>query len=312
MTAPGRCPQLSALPSLGIALAVLGACAPRMATDVPDPLSIRVGRSDQGPLFEQALDPVPQTTAERGERLIELFRLAGCPDDEITRSSVMTSRDKNLFCRLPGETENTIVVAAHTHHTGYGIGLSDDWSGLAMLPLLYHALRDSPRQHSFVFAGFGAVTQDSLGAESYLRRMQPFRRSQIAAMVNLKGLGLGSTAVWSSLADPDLRLDLVSVSKSLGLELRHVDLSKQTYRRTPEEMYGWPIHADASRFRRYRIPSIVIHSYDLESASLLANPQREHDRRLFDPRAYSDSLRLISVYLAYLDQTLVIRRERGN
>lgn len=295
-----------------LTLATLPACAPRTQTRALDPLAVRIGRLELGGLFEQALEPVPQTNAERAARLIELFRLAGCPEDQITRSHVMSSRKKNLFCTLPGQGDRTIVVGAHYDHSSSGIGLSDNWSGLAMLPLLYRALASEPRGHAFVFAGFGAATQDQIGSESYLRRMKPFRRGQIAAMVNLKGLGLGSTAVWTSRADPDLLLDLVSVSNTLDLELRHVDLSRQPERNEPDDLSPWPIHADANSFRRYRIPSIVIHSYDRDTARLLEQPYREHDKSLFDTQAYTESLRLVSVYLAYLDQSLVARSEPGD
>lgn len=295
-----------------LALAAPPACAPHIASSVVDPVSVQIGSIETGGLFEEALDPVPQTDAERASRLIELFRSAGCPEDQISRSRVMSSRKMNLFCALPGQSDQTIVVGAHYDHTGYGIGLSDNWSGLAMLPLLYRALSSAPRVHGFVFTGFGAATQGQLGSESYLRRMRPVRREKIAAMVNLKGLGLGSTAVWSSQADPELRLDLISVSHALGVELRHVDLSRKPKREFRDDLSLWPINADANSFRRYRIPSIVIHSYSRETEGLLSHTYRERDTSRFDRAAYTESLRLVAVYLAYLDQSLAIRRERGD
>lgn len=301
-------PTLLAISALG----ALPACAPRLANPVPEPVSVRIGRLEFEGLFEEALEPVPQGDRERALRLVQLFERAGCAADQIELTRVAGSRHKNVSCSLPGRTGHTIVVGAHYDHTGYGIGLSDNWSGLAMLPILYRALASAPREHGFVFLGFAAAAKDQSGSESYLRRMRPFQRAELAAMVNLKGLGLGTTAVWSSLADPDLRLDLVSVSKALGVELRHVDLSRRPRRRLRDERSPWPIHADAISFRRYQIPSILIHSYDRNSARLLAQPYREDDRSLFDPEAYAESLRLVSVYLAYLDQTLALRRERGN
>ncbi len=297
---------------LGLAaLCALTACAQRHESSVVDPVSVQVARLEAEALLAAALDPVPQSEAERASRLVELFELAGCPKAQLFLARIRGSRNQHIVCALPGASEHSILVGAQTGGTRFGSPASDDWSGLSMLPLLYRALAGTPREHGFLFAGLGDDAGDPLGSESELESMRPIDRAQLAAIVNLRGLGLGSSAVWSSVADPDLRLDLVSVSRSLGLELRHVDLSRAPEQNRRVRRSPWSAQGEARAFRRYQIPSITIHSYDRETARLLTRAPREEKANLFRREAYAETLRLVSVYLGYLDQTLALRRGRG-
>lgn len=280
------------------AFAALG-CAER-AIPIPGVLSVEIGVHAREALLAQ-LSPVPHDDADRKDRLLELFRLAGCEELEERLSG---TEHPNVVCTLRGATERVILVGAHYDRRRYGESVADNWTGVVLLPSLYRALRVAPREHTYLFVGFADVervrstSKEELppASRNFLRSLPPEQLRQIVAMVNLKGLGLGDTAIWAARADPNLRLDLRSVSRSLGLPLREIDFRKH-------------VQADAQSFRRHGIPTILIHSFDLKSGILLSHPQRDRSVDGILPDEYFDSFRLVSVYLAYLDRTLATRRE---
>ena len=98
-------------------------------------------------------------------------------------------------------------------------------------------------------------------------------------------------------ADRNLRQDLFSVAKALDLPLDSVRFYKN-------------VNTDSKSFAYYGIPAITVHSFDSESARLLAQPYRDRDPSRIDLKAYYDSARLLAVYLAYLDGTLELREQR--
>ncbi len=282
--------------ALLVALAALG-CAERLVP-VPGTLAVEVGFDSREAVLA-LLSPVPHDDVDRKDRLLELFRLAGCTGVEERRPGAELP---NLICTLPGASGVTIVVAAHFDRRSYGTSAVDNWSGAALLPTLYRALSVAPRRHTFAFIGFSEVERvrtpkyEELppASQHFLHSLTPGERRRLVAMVNLKGLGLGTTSVWTARADPNLHLDLYSVSRSLNMPLRQIDFR------------GY-VQADIHSFRRSHIPSILIHSFDPKSGLLLEQPQRDRPEAI-QGAAYFETYRLVAVYLAYLDRTLERRR----
>jgi hypothetical protein len=285
--------------ALCVAAFALGAqaCA-KPFVPVPDPLRVRAGSIDTAALAV-TLAHVPRAIPERIDRLVELFQQAGCGSEYLDVQMPGGTPYPNVICTLPGRSRWTVVVGAHVDRAADGNGVVDNWSGVALLPHLYRSLAVQEREHSFVFIGFGHVTLDQQGSRGYLRRLGAMRREHIRAMVNLKGLGLGPTSMWSSQADRNLRQDLHAVAKALGLPLESTRFFEN-------------VNADSQSFLWWGIPAITIHSFDQKTARLLQQPYRDRDVSLIDPAAYYESARLISLYLAYLDETLRIRDERGD
>ena len=279
------------------ALAVYALACANPFVPVPDPLRVRAGAIDAGQL-EASVTHVPRKNADRIERVEELFKQAGCGTEflEVTRHG--GTPYPNVICTLPGRTRSTIVVGANSDKPADGNGVIDNWTGAALLPHLYRSLAVAPREHSFVFIAFGQVTLDEQGSRGYLRRLGAERRDHIRAMVDLKGLGLGPTSIWTTQADRNLRQDLYAVAKAVGLPLEAARFFKN-------------VNADSEAFAFWDIPSITVHSFDKESARLLEQPYRDRDVSQIDLPSYYDTARLMSLYLAYLDETLRIRDERG-
>jgi Zn-dependent M28 family amino/carboxypeptidase len=246
---------------------------------VPDPLRAR-GAIDAGQL--QSASQVPERT-RRTERLTQLFKQAGCGSEFLEVTEHGGTPYPNVICTLPGKTNYTIVVGANVDKPPDGKGVIDNWTGAALLPHLYRSLAAAPRQHSFLFIGFGHVLKDEQGSRGYLRRLGAEKRDRIRAMVNLKGLGLGATSIWSTQADRNLRQDLHSVAKAIGLPLESVRFFRN-------------VNADSEAFLFWGIPSITITSYSKTNAHLLENPVRDREVSQIDLTAYYDSARLLALH----------------
>lgn len=278
-----------------VALVWLAGCSSKFMP-IPDPIGIRVGAID-ATLLEATLNDAPESNDDRVERVAELFQQAGCCGEMLTVALPGLTRYPNVICTLPGQSRETILVGAHIDHGPEGKGIVDNWTGVTLLPHLYRALAIQRRQHSFMFVCFGHLGTKSQSSKGFLRRLGPERRDRIQAMVNIKGLGLGPTALWGTQADRNLRQDLFSVAKALGLPLESVRFYKN-------------VNTDSKQFMAYGIPAITVHSFDSRNARLLAQPNRDRDASQVDLGAYYDSARLIAAYLAYLDDTLKLRQQR--
>jgi Zn-dependent M28 family amino/carboxypeptidase len=263
---------------------------------VPDPVAVRVGTVDRAAL-EAALEAVPLGIRARAEQLEVLFQQAGC-GAHTHREMPGGTPEANVWCELPGRSDATLVVGANLDRANDGIGAVDNWSGIALLPSLYQAIAVEPREHSYVFAGFAHAKLHQRGSRQFLRRMGPEERAKIVGMVDLKGLGIGTTAIWTTQADRNLRQDLFAVTKALGLPLR-------------ETRFFSNVSVDSQSFRFYGIPTLTVHSFDRRSARVLAQPVLDRSPDRIDRDAYYETARTLAVYLAYLDDTLRIRAERG-
>lgn len=222
-------------------------------------------------LLDQA-HPVPRGNARRERRMLELFDQVGCQQLEQRR------RHRSLphvICTLPGESPSTILVTAHFDEPPSRQHI-DNWAGAAMLPSLYRSLAVAPRLHTYAFVAFVEQGAGYVGSPTtplhVLERLPPDEREPIVALVSLLGLGLDVSSVWDPVADPDLRVDLHSVSLSLELPVRRLAFVGQ----------GSRVPSD--------VPSILIGVADRQIGE------------------YLDSFRLLAVYLSYLDQTLELRR----
>ncbi|HVN39779.1 MAG TPA: M28 family peptidase [Myxococcota bacterium] len=288
-------PRGRAVAPLCVLAALCGCAKPFVA--VTDPTRVRTGAIDAGQL-EASVMHVPVKNMERVERVKQLFQQAGCGSEYLQVVYNGGTPYPNVICTLPGRSHYAIVVGANVDKPDDGNGVIDNWTGAAMLAHLYRSLAASPRDHSFVFVGFGHVLLNEQGARGYLRRLGGERRDRIRAMVDLKGLGLGATSVWSTQADPNLRMDLVSVAKAVGLPLQSV-------------RFFTNVNTDSEVFLSYGIPAITITSFGMENARMLAEPYLDKSTSKIDFASYYDTTRLVSLYLAYLDETLRIREERA-
>jgi hypothetical protein len=263
-----------------ILLAASISCTGRDARPVPGDLLVRI-QTDPEALLGQA-HPAPPDNRARHARLEKLFAEAGCR----ARTEVTTG---DLICRVEGQTDDWIVVGASYDEPPRPVD-SHDWPSAALLPALVRSLRLERRTHSFAFVAFADQRHRRPGygtpggVRYFIERLPSDLQRKSVAMISLSGFGPGfghaPIGVWSAQADPDMRLDVISVSKSLDLPSRNVELKKY--------------HAsDLTQIFEPAIPSIFLFVADPEIGGLAGE--------------YVDSFRFLAVYLGYVDHTLEAR-----
>jgi len=239
--------------------------------------------------IEVRLQSFSVKNAQREITLKQLFLQSGCKDDKLTEQVVRKSLPPNLICVLPGQTDQVIVVGAHSDHVEKGDGVADNWSGAALLPSLYYALSASPRRHTYYFVAFTDEEGGMVGSEYYMNKFPADQRTRISAMVNLDTLGLGPTEVWASRSDNVLLDALAQAAFNLKMDVTAMNV---------EEVGS----TDSEVFARYKIPRITLHSVTQETWPILHSTRDKLD--VVKMNDYYQSYQLISGYLTYLDTYL--------
>jgi hypothetical protein len=172
----------------------------------------------------------PAKEADRYARLRQYFVSAGCTGDHL--SGLVLDSDKShpiLLCTLPGDTASRIVVTASLPRFEYFNGASDGWPDVAMLPMLYHALKAQPRHATFVFAAIAGKHGDP----DFQKHLEAGGAPAPLAMVSLDALGFGTPA-FSNLPPIDLAASVRANAEALQTEawrmisLLHIDTTKHS------------------------------------------------------------------------------------
>jgi hypothetical protein len=288
--------------ALVLALALSSACA-RPRTPGPEdlvtgPVRVRVGVVDPAPL-DATLHAAPRTVADRTEYLVDLFWQQGCLGEDLEIAKRRSASNPDVLCTLPGRIGQRIVVVAHIEGAARDSGIPEHWSGIALLPSLYRALEAVPREHSFVFAALGGSPRGP-DTRAYLERLGNAPGQEVRAIVDLQDVD--PATLWFTSADAGLRRDLVSASVAVGRPLDTLRAFK------PRELEKHP--APVVSPSRAAIPSITIESdpppaarHSRPPAVVSAPPETRASA------TYSETARLLAVFLGYLDETLRLRAE---
>lgn len=235
-------------------------------------------------VLEQRLKQVTAGSQEREQTLKKLFAEAGCT--QVKEQIVKGAATPNVMCTLPGTEKATVVVGAHFDKPSKGDGVIDDWSGAALLPSLFESLNKNPRRVTFVFVGFTDQQKGLRGSQAYVKGM---KGDNTKAMLNIVSVGLAPTKIWAAQSDKDLVGSFARVAQALKVPITAMDLDEGTT-------------TDSRPFSDKKVPTINIHSL---SSATLSVPGSDKDKAdLIQMQEYGDTYRLVSAYLAFLDNTL--------
>jgi Peptidase family M28 len=241
-------------------------------------------------VVEDRLKSFSTKNSEREALIRKWFAESGCTGANLSEQALDRKLPPNVICVLPGETQQVILVGAHTDKVdSFGDGVVDNWTGAVLLPALLDSLSGQLRHHTLIFVGFSGEEKGLVGSQYYVDHLTNAQRAQIEGMVNFDSLGLGPTEVWASHADKVLLDALASVRAGSRLPVTAMNV--------PEGA-----SADSESFARYRIPRITLHSVTQKSWPILHSPSDKLAAIKMDD--YYDSYKLIAAYLAYLDEAL--------
>lgn len=230
----------------------------------------------------------PASRQDREARIKQLFSQAGCKPADISEQQLEKFAGANVVCRLPGKSKQAVIVGATLSQVA-----PDNWTGASLLPSLFQTLAGRKRHHTFIFVAFADGSSDLAGSEFFAAHMSKTDVDHTEAMINLEALGFSPTKVSSGDSDKDLVQDFMKVTYALKLMASQVDVSKG-------------VREDSAPFASLHIPEITIHSLTLDAVADLHS--QEKDPVEFRADHYYNSYRLVSGYLAFLDETLKPRR----
>lgn len=239
--------------------------------------------------MESRLKDFAATNDARESEIKKLFAESGCQASHLSEQTVRSKLPPNVICVLPGQTDELIVVGAHTDKVDAGDGVVDNWSGASLLASLYQSLDAEPRRHTYVFIGFTGEEKGLLGSDYYVHHLSSEQRARIAAMVNMDTLGVTPTKVWASHADEPLLRALRQTAAAMKLPLAAVNV----------EGVG---STDSESFASFHIPRITLHSITQQTWSILHSQRDRLAAVNLDD--YYNSYQLVAGYLAYLDTCL--------
>lgn len=241
-------------------------------------------------VVEDRLRSFSTENSQREALIRKWFAESGCKGANLSEQALDRNLPPNVICVLPGETQQVILVGAHTDKVDkLGDGVVDNWTGAVLLPALLDSLGGQVRHHTLIFVGFSGEEKGLVGSRYYVDHLTNVQRAQIEGMVNFDSLGLGPTEVWASHADKVLLDALASVTAASKLPVTAVNV--------PEGA-----SADSESFARYQIPRITLHSVTQRSWPILHSPSDK--LAAIKMNDYYDSYKLIAAYLAYLDNVL--------
>ncbi len=224
---------------------------------------------------------------ERATYLKGWFGQQGCSGKNLSEQKVDGNGAANVICRIPGESQDTIIVGAHFDRATSKLRPIDNWRSASLLPSLYQCLRSRKRHYTMVFVAFADSGNEPAGAETYAAHLSQRELGFVKAMINLDALGLSPTKIWSSHSDKDLVSALMTMVYVLKLPASQISIAAAG-------------NTDSEPFLARKIPQITIHS--ITQINLV-----DRTTTPFRPGAFYDSYKLICAYLAYLDETLKAR-----
>jgi Zn-dependent M28 family amino/carboxypeptidase len=140
-----------------------------------------------------------------------------------------------------------------------------------------------------MFIGFTDEEKGMIGSRYYVEHLKKAELHQISATVNLDSLGTGTTKLELTRGDRKLADALAAVATTFKLPLSVVNV----------HLVG---RSDSDSFQDKKVPTLNIHSLTNETFPIL-HTARDQMSAIRMPEYY-DSYRLLTAYLAYLDEKL--------
>ena len=191
------------------------------------------------------ISELPITNAEREKYIVELFKLGGATEGQITVQAAGRG-SSNVIVTKQGRTDRRIVIGGHFDLAGRGSrGTIDNGTGVTMVANLFQALQDVPTDATLVFIAFAREEEGLIGSRRYVDSLSAEERAKIDAMINLDTLAVDGTFSWQNNSTRPLLDRFAEVSRESGRALDERRLNGGD--------------SDSSSFRRAGIPAMTLY-----------------------------------------------------
>src|SRR6202163_1476814 len=122
------------------------ACAAPSSAQNPAKIHFRLQTRE---VVEGRLKSFSIKNSEREALIRKWFAESGCKAANLSEQALDRKLPPNVICVLPGETQQVILVGAHTDKVdGVGDGVVENWTGAVLLPALLDSLGGQLRHHT--------------------------------------------------------------------------------------------------------------------------------------------------------------------
>lgn len=252
------------------------ATQPAAATADSDPFSPKAD-------VEASVKKVPCKPEDRSEGVKQLFRDAGAKEDQIALETFDKDKGANVVVKIAGKTAETIVIGAHYDRTGLGCGVTDNWTGVAIIAHIYRTLLPMETQKSYVFVAFDREEEGLRGSRDMVKKMPDADRANVCSMLNFDSFGQGYP----------MTLENASSSKMVEYVKNFAKESKVNF--TAVRIEG--ASSDSAAFVEKKIPAITLSGLSGNWQQILHTSSDQIEKVNFG-----------SVYLSYRFGTVLVSK----
>ncbi|MFD1315493.1 M28 family peptidase [Namhaeicola litoreus] len=205
----------------------------------------------------------------------------------------------NVLAKIPGKTNQVIVISAHHDHLGIQNGeiyngADDDASGAAALPVIANYFKNKTPQHTLIFAEFDAEEKGSYGAKYFLNNF-PETMGTIKLNINLDMVSRNEKKELYACGThhyPYLKAPIENLTSSVRLVFGHDDPAN--------EAEDWTESSDHRVFHNKGIPFIY---FGVEDHEDYHTPKDDFEN--IDQQFYIGAVTLIVEAIEKYDRDLI-------
>jgi len=234
-------------------------------------------------LVEESIKNVPCKTADRREGVKQLFRGAGAAEDQIAAELFDKDRAANIVVKKAGKSAETIVIGAHYDRTATGCGVTDNWSGVAIIAHIYRTLHTFDTEKSYVFVAFDQEEEGLKGSREMVKKMSESDRANVCSMVNFDSFGQGYPMALENASSSKMIQYVKDLAKESKVNFNAVTIEGSS--------------SDSASFVEKKIPAITLSGLSSNWTSILHSSNDQVEKVNMD-----------SVYLGYRFGVVLISR----
>jgi Iap family predicted aminopeptidase len=194
--------------------------------------------------LEASVKLAPCENEKRTEAVVKLLESVGVPSADIAIEKYDKDKIQNVVVRKKGSTAETVIVGAHYDKVSAGCGVTDNWTGVAILAHLYKTLSKFDTKKSYIFVAFDREEEGLKGSGQMVKAMTDEQRTAACAMVNFDSFGQG------------LPMALANASSSKMLKLGETIAAENSFKFNTPTIPG--ASSDSASFISRKIPAITI------------------------------------------------------
>lgn len=195
-------------------------------------------------MLEASIRSVPCESDKRLEGVKSLFVSVGATEADIHIEKYDKDKISNLVVRKKGGTEDTIVIGAHYDRTDSGCGVTDNWSGVAILAHIYKTLKPLTTKKTYFFVAFDKEEAGLKGSRQMLKAMTDAEIEKICSMVNFDSFGQAYPMALQNASSSKLLKLAELIGKESGLKFNSIEIPGAS--------------ADSLSFLSKKIPAITL------------------------------------------------------